>query len=99
MVLFTHLLEVRPIGQTVHSELLQLLRKPDPAVTCSCLLLFTKHLTLLLYCRLVLLEVTALNLVVEEAVAALAVAVAAVETTSRPHAAARRRWRPVDLMQ
>ncbi len=52
-----------------------------------------------MYCRLVLLEVTALNLVVEEAVAALAVAVAAVETTSRPHAAARRRWRPVDLMQ
>jgi len=49
--------------------------------------LFTKHLTLLLYCRLVLLEVTALNLVVEEAVAALAVAVAAVET-SRPHAVA-----------
>lgn len=45
------------------------------------------YLIILLYCRLVLQEVTALSLVVEEAVAALAVAVAAVET-SRPHALA-----------
>ena len=45
-----------------------------------------KNLTSVLYCRLVLQEVTALSLVVEEAVAALAVA-AAVET-SRPYAIA-----------
>ncbi len=53
------------------------------------LLVIIKYLTLLLYCRLVLQEVTALSLVVEEAVVALAVAVAAVET-SRPHAVAPR---------